>query len=809
MKNIFLIFVLFCFTQDLYSQTTIFFQSFENRGLNCTENWGYLGGNRNSENVKSGTFSNRIGRLGESNTIQLNTVDVSGMSNLYLKIHHSVIADNGAGLDDYEGAEFLVSLNGGLFTPVGGVSGGADYGYSYSATTAGIQSSNNICNPFTVNNPLNYAIPAGTNTIAVLIISVSGSSCRNFSNRMNSGTAVNYNGANEGFYVDDISIVSNDPNIRSIWKGTANTNWFDCRNWHNNIVPTIQSSVIIDETAINNCVIGINSGTSAFCKELTVSSINAVSNNLTIQNGSSLTVNQSVLVNKTAGATPITIEMLGGSTLNCSSLTLTGTSNGDENAVLKIEDLMSRVNVAGDFVNNPGGSLDMSNGGLASGVIALGGNWYSNGLESDFKESGSTVIFTDGNIQTINSNNFTEVFHNISLDKSNAEITLMTDIELDGTGVLDLVDDYLILNGYKLTLQSPSSMAISNSGSGAIISETTDNMSRVSWNIGSNSEIHVFPFARSINSDYIPFFFEVTSGNAGVVTLSTYNTGVDNLPWPNSPISTVNNLGYPENSDATADRFWHIDVTGNPVATITFTYASVELPISPFDDPFELVAQRYESSNDQWQQPLPGQNATNNSVSVSGVTNFSTWALSNQNSILPVELVQFKSEIVGQAVNLNWSTASENNTKVFVVEKSENAKDFESISEVAAVGFSTILNDYNFTDYKAQNGFNYYRLKIVDFDNTSTYSNIIVQDFKKASFVNVYPNPLIAERKINIDAPFSIEKLSILNAQGHQIVQFEKPENSINLPSDLSVGIYYLVFESNGENIVNKIIIQE
>jgi len=425
---------------NLSAQTTVFYQGFENRGLNCTENWGYVGGARTTENVKGGSYSNRVGRAGESNTIQFNTVDVSGMSNLTLKVHHSVVAASGAGLDDFEGAIILVSLDGGLFMPVGRISGKADYGYTYNTPLAGIAGTN-PCSTFTAANPLNYNVPAGVNTMSVRIMSVAGINCKTFNNNMNTGIAANYNGANEGFYVDEISLVSNDPNIRSIWRGTANTNWFDCRNWHNNLIPTAQSTVIIDETAVNNCVIGTSAGNAAFCKEITVSSSNAVNNSLTIQNNSSLTVSQSVYISKTAGSTPVTVELLSGSRLNCNALTLSGTSNGAENAVLKIEDFMSSVNVTADFRNNAGGSLDMSNGNATTGVFAIGGNWYSNGLESDFKEEGSTVIFTGANAQTINTNGFTEKFHNLTVDKTSNALSLNSNIDLDNSGVLNLNDD--------------------------------------------------------------------------------------------------------------------------------------------------------------------------------------------------------------------------------------------------------------------------------------------------------------------------------------------------------------------------------
>jgi len=807
MKNLFLILVTICFIQNLTAQTTVFYQGFENRGLNCTENWGYLGGNRTTENVKGGSYSLRVGRAGESNSVQFNTVDVTGMSNLILKVNHSVVSASGAGLDDFEGAIILVSLNGGLFMPVGSISGSADYGYTYSATTAGVTGTNQICNLYTASNPLNYTIPTGTNTVAIRIMSVAGINCKSFNNNMNTGIAGNYNGANEGFYVDEISIVSNDPNIRSIWRGTANTNWFDCRNWHNNLIPTAQSTVVIDETAVNRCVIGTSAGNTAYCKELTVSSSNTVNNSLTIQNNSSLTVSQTVFVSKTGSASAVSLELLSGSTLNCSSLTLTGTSNGAENAVLRVEDFMSRVNVSGDFRLNAGGSLDMSNGSASTGVFAIAGNWFSNGLVTDFNEEGSTVIFNGANAQTINTNGFTEIFHNLSLEKTNAELTLMSNIELDETGVLNLNDDYLVLNSKMLSLQNSTSAAIRQNG-GAIVSETTDNMSRLSWNIGTDADVHEFPFANSVNGEYLPMFYTVNSGNAGVVTLSTYGTATDNLPLPNGPLSTVTNLGNPNNSDATADRFWNINVTGTPEATLTFTYAANELPVAPYDDAYSMIAQRYESSNNQWEQALPNQISAPNTVTVSGVRTFGTWALANQYSALPVEMILFKAEKVAQTVELKWATASENNTEVFVVERSVNGVEFETIGEVAAVGFSTLRNDYDFVDSKPNSGINYYRLKVVDFDNSATYTNVIAINFEKAASVNVYPNPLHAERIVNIDAPFTVEKLSIVNTLGQIMMKFDNPQNSVQLPSEWAAGTYYMVFETAGNNVVNQIVIQ-
>jgi hypothetical protein len=67
---------------------------------------------------------------------------------------------------------------------------------------------------------------------------------------------------------------------------------------------------------------------------------------------------------------------------------------------------------------------------------------------------------------------------------------------------------------------------------------------------------------------------------------------------------------------------------------------------------------------------------------------------------------------------------------------------------------------------------------------------------------------LMAERIVNIEAPFAIEKLNIVNALGQTMMQLENPDNSIQLPSEWTAGIYYMVFESAGKSTVSKIMIQ-
>lgn len=93
---------------------------------------------------------------------------------------------------------------------------------------------------------------------------------------------------------------------------------------------------------------------------------------------------------------------------------------------------------------------------------------------------------------------------------------------------------------------------------------------------------------------------------------------------------------------------------------------------------------------------------------------------------LPVELLGFEGEVIGPVNRLIWSTASEHDNDHFDVERSADGQDFERIGAVAGAGNSQELVTYTLKDERPLRGANYYRLKQVDTDGASTYSNIIM-----------------------------------------------------------------------------------
>ncbi len=112
-------------------------------------------------------------------------------------------------------------------------------------------------------------------------------------------------------------------------------------------------------------------------------------------------------------------------------------------------------------------------------------------------------------------------------------------------------------------------------------------------------------------------------------------------------------------------------------------------------------------------------------------------------SPLPVELLSFKGKYIeGRGNVLDWSTATEENTSHFIIEHSFNAVDFRPLgNKVPAAGQSTEVLDYQYWDENPKATINYYRLKMVDLDDTYEYSQVISIDNSKPNSITLSPNP--------------------------------------------------------------------
>jgi hypothetical protein len=130
------------------------------------------------------------------------------------------------------------------------------------------------------------------------------------------------------------------------------------------------------------------------------------------------------------------------------------------------------------------------------------------------------------------------------------------------------------------------------------------------------------------------------------------------------------------------------------------------------------------------------------------------FTISAVGSALPISLLSFKGEHIGNNNVLTWSTATEINNQGFEIQYSFNGKDFRKLgfvnSQQKSGNSSSVLN-YEYVDSKVTGGNLYYRLMQVDKDGRYNYSKVILIKGDKISALSldaVYPNP--AKDKLNI-----------------------------------------------------------
>ncbi|QQR87041.1 MAG: FG-GAP repeat protein [Flavobacteriales bacterium] len=160
--------------------------------------------------------------------------------------------------------------------------------------------------------------------------------------------------------------------------------------------------------------------------------------------------------------------------------------------------------------------------------------------------------------------------------------------------------------------------------------------------------------------------------------------------------------------------------------------------------------------------------------------------------VLPVELLSFTGRPAGDVNELEWTTASEENSSAFIVQRSIDGGTFLDLGSVQAAGNSQQVIRYAFVDGEPLSGVAYYRLRIVDLDGAAEESSIVVLQ-RGANDVLLYPNP--AETFVNVVPSLpGIATLQCSDATGRRVLTIDI-SNGAGAPvplhvADLPPGFY-------------------
>jgi hypothetical protein len=403
----------------------------------------------------------------------------------------------------------------------------------------------------------------------------------------------------------------------------------------------------------------------------------------------------------------------------------------------------------------------------------------------------------------------------------------------------------LTVNGGQFKSNGTSSTPGSDGGGIYVASYTGVAVTNITINgpitASGNSTAGIYADAQSGATDRIS---TLTIGQSGVVTLTSngITQGAGILLWGNVQNTTVTanfSKGTVSNS-AGIIIIGRTDGTASPVNTV--------ITNSTFNSGYSASTPAISLADQQ-----PAQYKCYNGVTANGNTIVGTTTLADidavvydhhdnallgsvtwNGTVLPVELTSFDAAVSGREVHLHWSTATEVNNYGFEVERKKVAEQAGPVSSettlslrgssaqwltlgfVMGSGTSNSPKEYSFTDSYLSQGEYTYRLRQIDNDGVSKYSdtkNVVIKLDTKFSLLNQnYPNPFNPATNITFAlARTEHARLVVHNLIGQQvailfdgIAEGEREYQVTFDASNLTSGIYFYSLQTTSKVEVRK-----
>ena len=183
---------------------------------------------------------------------------------------------------------------------------------------------------------------------------------------------------------------------------------------------------------------------------------------------------------------------------------------------------------------------------------------------------------------------------------------------------------------------------------------------------------------------------------------------------------------------------------------------------------------------------------------------------------LPIVLIDFTVQSLGDKVKLQWTTSSEQNNDHFIAERSADGKsNWQQVAMVRGNGTTGVAHHYTAYDNAPLNGKNYYRIKQVDTDGSGMESDIRAITMQQVKGVlHAYPNPNKGEFYINLNGYSGLLHVRILDMNGKVVYATNITANGfsagypVRIPQKPAPGTYMVQVEGDGIHLTRNMIIQ-
>ncbi len=310
------------------------------------------------------------------------------------------------------------------------------------------------------------------------------------------------------------------------------------------------------------------------------------------------------------------------------------------------------------------------------------------------------------------------------------------------------------------------------------------------------NSIAAFTFPLGKTTTYRTIGITPSSTAATTYTAEYINVAPSDRTSMTAPVQAVSVLEY-------------FDLGASPAtpAVITLAY---DIPAGFCTDLTHLTLAHYTAGS--WKNEAAsatGSVTTGSVTTTAAVTSYSPFALGSTDALaspLPITLKSFMAKAIKNDNVIAWETAIEENIHAFVVEKSENSKNWNTLTTVSP-NATKRYETKDATPFKST----YYRLRVVENDGRENFSAILNVKSNTngldATVISTQNNQLrlAIQSNTNEDA-----MVSIIDMNGRVVANYEvslsKERNEFTLDTALQSGMYALKIATNSGAQMSKML---
>lgn len=194
-------------------------------------------------------------------------------------------------------------------------------------------------------------------------------------------------------------------------------------------------------------------------------------------------------------------------------------------------------------------------------------------------------------------------------------------------------------------------------------------------------------------------------------------------------------------------------------------------------------------------------------------SNTGTFTLTLNAAPLPITLLSFEGEKMETANRLTWTTGSEANTEMHVIERSFDGNRWGEIGKIAAAGFSAAEQSYEFVDQEPL-AKSFYRLKSVDFDGSFQLSNVVTieRPMNGFSLSRVFPVPVKEALNVEFNSDRNLDvNITVTDLMGRvmhtDVYNAADGTNNYQLDaSGFANGVYFISLSNGIDQLTQRIV---